>query len=253
MTRTIDISLSADTVSGLKTAEYALYVLKAVKYGVEQVPFRTAAPGLMKEAAPTALPPLPPSPGGGAPLVWQARTNYLQKTTVAWDAAVQAYVSDCPIADQGKIVVGASCPVGLGQTVNVSATGGLSTTGGGGEGAVSIVSQGAAVWTCGLSEGAAGVFAPTCAFPLYAYAMDVLTPQDRVFLMFAEQGLAPGSVIVTAYSQGLLVDAAAADRAVSFDLARGWSAGGATWATPIPPQANLATLLITTRPSAPPS
>lgn len=247
MTRTIDISLSADTVSGLKTAEYALYVLKAVKYGVEQVPFRNAAPSLMAEEAPTEMPPLPPSPGGGAPLVWQVRTNYLQKTTVAWDAAVQAYVSPCEIVDQGRIVAGASCPVALGQTVNVSVTGGLSTASDGGQGAVSIVSQGAALWTCGLSEGAAGAFAPSCAFPLYAYAMDVLTPQDRVLLMFAEQGLAVGSVIVTAYSSGLLVDAAAADRAVSYDLARGWSANGAIWARLVPPQTKLADLLITTR------
>lgn len=236
MTRSINISLSAQTIDALKNANYALYVMKAVKYGFKGVPFRPTNGAEF----------VTPGYGGGASLAWRVLADYLQRTSIQWETAVEAYVSASPITDQQRIVPGSETSVALGQTVKVSAGGGLSVASGGGEGAVAIVNQGVSSWTCGLAETARGGPAPTCAFPLYGGAMVVLTPQDRVLLMFTSNLLPTGSVITTAYSSGLLVDASGGDRSVSFDINQGWSAGAAAWATTVAPEADLSLLLVTT-------
>lgn len=237
MTRSIAISLSADTVGALQGQGLALYVMKGVKYGFKGVPFTPS-----NAAAKT----VGPATGGGAPLIWRIVSNYLAQTTVAWDAAVQAYISASQIAEQQRVVPGAASAVELGQTVNVSGTGELSVASGGGAGAVAIVNQGAQAWTCGLLQDAGAGPAPTCAFPLRGGAMEVLTPREVVLLMFAANLLPAGSAVTTAYSSALLVDAADGDRAVSFDIDQGWSANGATWARAVAPQADLGPLLLTT-------
>jgi hypothetical protein len=233
MTRHIDINLSAQTLEQLKNANFALYALKAVKYGFKGVVLKAQAKALAY--------------GGGAPLVWLKRENYLQLTTLAWEAAVQGYISTSPIVEQQPVAVEARTDVDLGQTVYVSAPGGLSI-GSGSAGVVSLINQGTTAWTCGLAQavGGASPAAPTCAFPLYGGGMDVLTPLDSVLLMFASNLLAAGAVVTTAYSSAVLVDAAAADRAVTFDINLGWGPAGPAWLTPVAPDANIGNLLVRT-------
>ncbi|MET0274552.1 MAG: hypothetical protein ABW360_16315 [Phenylobacterium sp.] len=239
MSRHIDISLPAATIDALKSVGSALYVLKAVKYGFKGVPFTPPSNAMLKKA-------ISPSTGGGAPVLVKVVTNYLARTTVEWSQPVAAYVSQSPITDQQLIRAPNPQPVELGQTVNVDPNGGLSVVAGGGEGAVAIANQGQTPWTCGLSQDFGAGPAPTCAFPLFGSGMDVLRPVDQALLMFATNLLPVGTIVSTAYSAALLVDAAADDRAVSFDVNQGWSAGGASWGRPVAAGTDIGPLLITT-------
>lgn len=239
MTRALTITLPSETLDALKGTNQALYAVKGVKYGFRGVSF---------PPIPRLAPAMPVGwargYGGGALLIWRFREDYLANTTLKWDPEVDAYISNDPIQNQASVSVGVRTPIDLGQTVHVSPTGGLTPMSGGGDGAITVLNEGTDPWTCGLIDRAAG--AQTCAFPLYGGAMDVFQPLDKVLLMFAANLMAAGQVIETAYSDGLLVDAADADRAVTFDINLGWSAGGAAWASPVKAGANLSELMITT-------
>lgn len=236
MTRTVTITLTPGTRDQLIAIAYALYVMKAVKFGPQGVPF---PPSNAFIALPTGA-----GLGGGAPLIWRVVTQLFDNMTVAWAPDLKAYISTDPIVDQQTVTAQASAAVALGQTVDVSATGGLTVVNGGGTGAVVMDNQGTTEWTSGMMQGPSGPTAPYCAFPLPGQDTGVMTPLDQVLLMFTLNTLKAGAVIQTAYSAGLLVDAGAADRSVTYDINAGWSAGGAAWATAVPALSNLDPLLI---------
>jgi len=144
------------------------------------------------------------------------------------------------------IQIGNTAQATLGQTISVDANGQLATLASGSPGVVSILNTGQTAWTCGLAQTVGAGPAPTCAFPLHGGAQDMIAPTARVLVMFAIDSIPLGSAVSTAYSSGFLIDfAAEAERAVTFDIDAGWSAGGATWARAVPPGTDLGSLLIT--------
>lgn len=198
----IDITMPQATVDALKNGGFALYAFKAVKSAV----------------------------AGGAPLVWFRTTTFLTGMQVTWTEDYQAYISSDEIISNGRISAQAYADIDLGNTANVSPTGGVVAVNGGTDGAVSILNQGATPWTCGISQLNNGAANPMCAIPLYGKMLDVIIPIEKVLLMFASNTVNTGTVIYKAYSEGVLVDltdpTAKGKRSVAFDINQGWSWGG---------------------------
>lgn len=214
----IDISLSSDTLNALKNSGFALYAFKAVKSSVT----------------------------GAAPLVWFRTTSFLSSTQVTWEEQYQAYISTSEIIANGQIIASANTDADLGQTALVNQNGDITASTGGTEGAISILNQGTAPWTTGISQVANGKANPMCAIPLYGKNMDVVAPIQKVLLTFATNPVNTGTVIYKAFSESVMIDLTAAQqRAVSFDINNGWSWGSGTWAKSIPASADLVPLLIT--------
>lgn len=227
MQRQLTITLSAATVQGLYDETYALYGFTAVRYGPPLAMARTF--------------------GGGYPLVWLRQTTYLENNIITFDdAMLSAYISVTPLVENALIQVGAAAQATLDQTVSVDANGQLATLASGSPGVVTILNTGQTAWTCGLSQTIAAGPAPTCAFPLHGGSQDMIAPTAKILVMFAIDSIPQGAAVSTAYSGGFLIDFAAdSQRAVTFDIDTGWSAGGATWGRAIAPGADLGSLLIT--------
>jgi hypothetical protein len=227
MQRQLTITLNTATVQGLHDETYALYGFSAVRYGPRLAMARSF--------------------GGGYPLVWLRQTTYLENNIVTFDdAALSAYVSVTPLVENAVIQVGVTAPATLGQTVSVDDNGQFAALASGSPGVVSILNTGQTAWTCGLTQPIGDGPAPTCAFPLHGGGQDMIAPTTKILIMFAIDSIPQGAAVSTAYSNGFLIDfASEAQRAVTFDIDAGWSAGGATWARAIAPGTDLGSLLIT--------
>jgi len=93
---------------------------------------------------------------------------------------------------------------------------------------------------------------PLCAFPLFGNNMDVIIPIEKVLLMFSTTPVNTGTVIEQSYGSGLLIDLTAENhRSVGYDINKGWSWGGYSWAQSVPPSAELVPLLIEPPPFVP--
>jgi hypothetical protein len=110
-------------------------------------------------------------------------------------------------------------------------------------GGISILNQSSYLWTAGISQDVQGQPSLVVAAPLYGNMLNVIAPVEKVLLMFAETAVDAATVIYQSYAPGLFIDIpGATSRTVTFDINNGW--GGAAWATPIPPNANLVPILI---------
>lgn len=227
MQRQLTITLDAATLQGLKDQDYALYVFAAVRYGPRLTQVRSF--------------------GGGYPLVWSRLETYLTNTDVTFDDGLpSAYVSTTPLVENAVVQVGSSDPTGPGQTVVVDQYGQLTGLTTGSPGTISIHNTGETAWTCGLLLPLDQASMPICAFPLHGGAMDMIAPTARILVMFAINSIPPGSAVSTAYSDGLLIDfSGETQRAVGFDIDKGWSADTAVWARDIPAGSDIGALLIT--------
>lgn len=214
----VDISLPPATVDALKNGGFALYAFKAVKSSM----------------------------AGGAPLVWFRTTSFLSTTAVTWEEQYEAYISTSEIIANGQIEASAKIATDLGQTAHVTQNGNMTKSSDGGTGAISLLNDGTAPWTAGISQVAKGKASPMCAIPLYGGGLDVIVPIQKVLLTFATTPVNTGTVIYKAFSPSVMIDLTSAQqRSVSFDINKGWSWGDGTWAKSIPASADLVPLLIT--------
>lgn len=218
-TVSVDLS-SGDTVAQLNQQGYLLYGFKAVQT----------------------------SQKGGVPVVWfafnSATTPFLSSATINWTEQYQGYVTNAQAITNGQIRGETSWDMTLGQVVDVT-TGDV--TDGGTPSALSLNNLSSNPFTCGISQVQGGVPTPMCAFPLNGNHMDVIAPIEIILLMFATQVNNTGTVIEQAFSQGLLINLTSAQqRAVSYDINKGWSTPGGQqgWATTVQANADLVPLLI---------
>jgi hypothetical protein len=189
--------------------------------------------------------------GSGAPLVWFKSQDFSMMTTVQWEVLYQAYTSKTQIIPNGNINAAANYGIDLNQTLNVTSgagTGAVDTTTGV-DGAISILNKTTTQLRCGISQQqASGEYTPMCAFELFGNNLDVIAPIEKLFLMFSTTPVNTGTVVMQAYSQGILIDLTGApsnERMVSYDLNQGWQwEGGANWARTYPATANLVPILI---------
>ena len=213
----VSITMSPETVQALLGGNYLLYGFKAVQA----------------------------TQGGGAPLVWFHSQTYSTLTEISWQEQYQAYTSDSEIIPNGQIVASFSTDIDLGQTLQVDKGGFGSVVDEGPETAISILNTTNLPFTCGISQMQDGAPKPLCAFPLYGEGLDAIAPIEKVLLTFSTLPLHTATVIFQAYSQSILIDLTAGNhRSVQFDINKGWSWGGFSWAQTVPPDSNLLPLLI---------
>jgi hypothetical protein len=215
----VSIAMSQDTVQKLRDGGFHLYAFKAVR-----------------------------AAGNGVPVVWFESTNFSLSTRIQWSTLYEAYTSTEEIRNNVTITAAASYAIDLKQTLNVtheSGTGEVDTEKGT-AGAISIHNRIDTEFTCGISQKEdSGGTRPICAFPLYGGNLDVIAPIEKVFLMFSTRPVNTGTVVMQAYSRGVLIDlTGVTSRAVQYDINTGWSAGGASWAKKYDADANLVPLLI---------
>ena len=221
----VTIAMNANTLTNLVNGNYSLYGFKAVQ--TTQI--------------------------GGLPLVWLRMDEYFENSVIEWNGQYQAYTSNSEIVANGRVVVGFSADISLGQMLNVAADGTGAVVGGGPSTAITITNSTAALFTCGLSEMANMITNPISAFPLDGNKMDDFTPVEKLLLIFSTNQMKTGTAInyiydrvsLAAYSPGILIDLTSENqRAVTFDINAGWSWGEGTWASQVPSSSDLVPLLI---------
>lgn len=213
----VTIMMSASTVEALMQGGFSLSVFKAVQT----------------------------TTGGAAPVVWMQANQFSEMMQVSWPDQYGAYVSTSQIMPNAIIEAVGQVAATLGATVSVDGSGNLGVGGNGQPGAISILNQAQAQWTAGICEMTNGQFAPTVAIPLYGEMLDVVTPVEKVLLMFSSMPVNAGTVIFQAFSSGVLVDLTeGSDRQVVFDINNGWIWGGSSWAQPVQANSNLVPLLV---------
>ncbi len=229
----IKIVMSSETVGSLNSGGFYLYSFKAVQ-STDQA---------------------------GRPLIWFRTQNYSLNTTIEWSNRYSAYTSFSRIEQNNQIVIGADIPITPGQTwvIDSNAGTGKVITAGPAT-AVSIHNTTTQQFTTGLLQPQTNDSKPLCAFPLFGGFVDVITPIDKVLLIFSTELLEPGTVIESLFnltselsrgymwlstSPGILIDLTDADlREVGFDINEGWSWGGFSWARGVSATENLVPLLI---------
>ncbi len=215
---TISITMTPSTVTVLSRNGFALYGFKAVKTGTQ----------------------------GAAPLVWFRTRSIFLNTQVTWTDQYRAYLSSSPIIPNGTIAVSSAIAIDLGQTAVVGQDGHLTTIAQGTPSAISLSSASFQQWTSGIAQpGADQQPSPLVALPLSGSGIEVVTPIEKVLLLFAAATFDAGMVSYKAYAPGILVDlTGASQRNVSYDINNGWSSGGGAWATPVAAQQDLIPILV---------
>ncbi|OJY74516.1 MAG: hypothetical protein BGP09_18410 [Rhizobium sp. 60-20] len=211
--------MSAETVKALSAGGYSLYGFKGVKTKAR----------------------------GGRPLVWFKSVDFGLDTEVSWEVQYKAYTSRSEIIPNGQIKGLSSYAADLGQKLEVRTPQGTGTVVAGTKGVISIENLTETLVTCGISEVVDGKAQPLCAFPLYGNGLDAIVPIQKVMLTFATDEVHTGTVIEKAYSQSILIDLTSdAHQKVSYDINKGWSWGGFSWAQTVRPSADVVPLLIET-------
>ena len=215
---TINITMTPSTVTVLARNGFALYGFKAVKTTTQ----------------------------GAAPLVWFQTSSFFMNTQVTWMDQYRAYLSTSPITPNGNIAVSSAIAIDLGQTAVVGGNGQLTAIAQGTPSAISLSSASFQQWTSGIAQPSADQQpSPLVALPLSGNGIEVVTPVEKVLLLFAQATFGAGTVSYKAYATGILVDlTGASQRNVSYDSNNGWSSGGGAWATPVAAQQDLIPILV---------
>jgi hypothetical protein len=217
----INIHMSGDTVQKLINRNFYLFGFKGVRTGGK----------------------------GGVPLVWIKSNNFSLSTTVDWQEVYEAYTSTSVALDaKTKITASASYRIELGQILKVTSTAGTGNVETQGHaGVISILNTVSKEFNCGISQQTDVGIKPLCAVPLSGNDEDRIEPIERVLLSFATEPVDLGTVIVQAFSQGILIDMTGAtgnQRDVTYDKDAGWSWGTGTWAQTISADENIVQYLI---------
>lgn len=187
----------------------------------------------------------------GAPLVWFATQNYLERNTLTWTEQYGAYLAeDTTLAPGTQISASASSPIDFQEQVEATDAG-LGTSVKSQDSGMSIISSATKPFICGLMlqppEGTGGNSPiPLCAFNLLPATVDEMYPIERVVLMFATDVSNTGTVYEQATSGAALIELTGSSPvSVTFDLAvGGWVP--APGVTPQAPPVNLIPLVIPT-------
>jgi hypothetical protein len=213
----VTVTMDAESAQALVDSGYALYAFSAV------------------ECADRAA----------LPLVWTRTTELAPRTYLEWADAFEAYTSSSPIAAGVRVKAGFATPVEPGQVLTVTHATGTGAVGPGPDpDAVWIANATTTPFSCGVGREHEGGTSPVCAVPLYGGGADCIVPRSTVLLMFSTAVLQPGTAVEMSTGPSLLLDAAGAERTVSFAIDAGWSANGAADAVEVAPLAPLPPLLV---------
>lgn len=179
------------------------------------------------------------------PVVWQGLESFSTITSLSWSPATLGYTSYTPLQSGTQVSIGYSVAMQLGQVFNIAA-GGVGTVASHGiPGTISFINSVATPFTTGLALPVGGSPVAICAAPLYGNNIQCVAPTNQIFLMFSNQPLAAGEMIVYSTGPGFLANFATAQSLlVNYDIDSGWSWGGFAWGSAVPPLSNLQQLLV---------
>lgn len=223
----IQLSFSKETVLALINGGYSLYQMFAVC--------------LSDDAA--------------RPTIWSRRQSFMKAMTLSWSDAVSAYTASVPVANGQQILAGFEIAIDNAQVLTVG-VGGLGTVSAGGPAdKISITNKTTTGYTTGLARAMGGVTTPFFAAPLYGNQTLVVGVLPQTLLQISTKAYALGDVVDSFFpmtdgavftSSVLITGDSTSPRKVTFDINKGWSWGGGSWAQNIPANANLSTVLIKT-------
>lgn len=191
---------------------------------------------------------------GGAPLVWFKMSQYDASNVISWTEDYQAYASNSQIIANGQIVSSTSETIVFGQIFQLQEGPMGSVLNGGNSEGISIQNMvSGTAYTCGVSQNVNGNLQQLCAFPVDGGgSLDLITPIEKVLLMFATNEVNTGVVLEQAYTEGLLIDLTGNNNVtVSYVFNGGWEWGNEGWGTAIAANSNVVPML--TQDKAPPS
>jgi len=178
-----------------------------------------------------------------SPVVWMQSQSYMQNTVLTWTGDLQGYLSASSLVVGGRISVGFSEPMSLGQLLTVNNGSGV-VSDSGVPNSISILNSSTTPFVTGLVQGSSPNVGPICALPLYGQGLQIIQPVPSIFLMMSTISQTPGTVVVRSTGPGMLFSLSdSAQRTVSYDINQGWSAGGMVWAQNVPANAPLSPLL----------
>lgn len=215
----IDITMSAATVSALSTGRYKLFLFKAVESAV----------------------------GGGAPTVWAATSRYSASTKINWTEQYYAYASMEEVQSGVNFYGSDTEQINLGQVLDVAENAIVSVSNGGTPIGITARNTTSTQFSCGLAQPsplAGGNPSPICAFPLYGHNQDLIVPLQKVALVFAAAPYQQGTVIESSIGPAVLVDLTGTNSVnLGYDINRGWGWTGNV-ASNIPPDDFVQTLIV---------
>ncbi|SFU29587.1 hypothetical protein [Pseudoduganella namucuonensis] len=189
-------------------------------------------------------------PGGAVPVTWFSTTDFITTNTLNWTEDYEAYASLQAFVPKGQIDSSNSQPITIGESMQVADSGIGTVVSSGQPNAISVQNMSNRSFTCGISQAPdiGGAAQPICAFNLMGGMLDIIIPEEKVFLMFASGTVDTGVVLERSLSRGILVDLTGVESraGISYDSNNGWSWGGFSWGQQFPANYALAPLLVDT-------
>lgn len=218
-TFTTTINITPDNLKILKDLGYSLYGFKSVA-----------------------------ATGNGAPTVWfNLSYELLTRTQITWEEEFEAYDSTSTIIPNVTIQAENTIATGLRQLVTIEkGSGNIASTTNGSDGTISFFNNDTKQFTIGINQLVNGQSNILCAFPILGSGYSsVITPINKIALIFSQQRIPNATVITKAMAAGAFIDLTdATSREVNYDTNTGWSAGGAVWLKNFDASTDLTSLLI---------
>ncbi|MES2153365.1 MAG: hypothetical protein V4508_26590 [Pseudomonadota bacterium] len=187
-------------------------------------------------------------PSGAAPLAWIVSDTFGKDTKIDWHEDYAAYTSIEAIIPNGVITASNPASITVGETYNVVQSGGGEVVASGQANAMSIHNLSDRQFSCGIAQTPAGSTEAQaiCAFNLYGGSIDVIIPEEKIFMMFVSGTVDTGTVYENSVGRGLFVDltGVVGRDGISYDINKGWDWGKHSWAAQYPASSDLVPLLI---------
>ncbi|BFM42401.1 hypothetical protein CFS9_10420 [Flavobacterium sp. CFS9] len=172
--------------------------------------------------------------GDGSPTVWfrLPPEELLTATKITWQEQFQAYNSTSTVASMIVIEARNTIDASLDDLITIEkGSGNLKSTSGGYPGAVSFLNKDTQHFAVGINQLVNGKPNVLCAFPILgAGHARVITPINKIALIFSKHRIETATVMTRAMSAGAFFDLTGTDsRTVDYGINDGWSAKGGSW------------------------
>jgi hypothetical protein len=207
--------------------------------------------------------------GRGLPVVWFSQTGFDGTISFSWNEQYAGFILtggmptpgvriNDPLLtlppglartaqDDPVITVQAALPMELGHTFVAQDNSNPSVVATGVPGALAIANSGTQDWMCGMGQEVNGGISALCAFDLGGEGEQVvMIPQEKVLLVFeSSTAVDTGMALAEAINASLMVELDVQDssRTVVFRKDTGWSTNQQAWATQVPIDTDLASVL----------
>ncbi len=162
-------------------------------------------------------------PGDGKPLVWMKPNYTAESSNITWTVNYGAYFSETEISAAIRYNTAGKVPVNLGDEAVIDSSGVISAIKGSVPGSVTVMDNYKKITplTFGLGsykDAEKKIFDQFCAFPIDFGDAGIVTPIQKVALMFAKDTIQTATAIERSIGPGILIDLTdKLTRNISFD------------------------------------